>query len=102
MVTTPARCASWGVAKDDGPTEKFDRSRIGRMGAGQDLQKRRFARAVFAEQRVDLSRPDFKMHVFERQHAGKALADARHPEDRALGFAFCGPTQKPARSEGRS
>src|SRR5574337_1574833 len=64
--------------------EELDRSLIGRLGAGEDLEQRRFARAVLAEQRVNFGRPDFKMRVLERPHAGEAIAEAGHFADRAI------------------
>ena len=33
---------------------------------------------------MNLGRADFEMHVFERVHAGKALTDAGHPQDRSV------------------
>ena len=50
---------------------------IGALRAGQDLEQRRLAGAVLAEQRVDLAGPHFEIDIVERQHAGKALADRR-------------------------
>ena len=58
------------------------------MSARKNLEQRRLARAVFAEQRVNFGGTHFEMDVLERPHAGKALADARHPEDGLFSLAL--------------
>ena len=50
----PARCASCGVAKRDRLAEELDCPGVRRLRAGENFQQRRFAGAVFAEQRMDL------------------------------------------------
>ena len=50
------------------------------VSAGEDLHQRRFARAVFAQQRVDLALAHRQVHVVQRQHAREPLHDAAHLE----------------------
>ena len=76
-----------GRRKSDRLTEQLDFARIGALRAGQNLEQRRLASAVLAQERMDLRRSDFEMNVLERTHAGKALADAGHLEDGPLGAA---------------
>nr|GEX37623.1 hypothetical protein [Tanacetum cinerariifolium] len=45
------------------------------LDAGKDLHQRRFARAVFAEQRVYLATLDLQVDRLERLHAGVAFTD---------------------------
>src|SRR4029078_4226688 len=46
----------------------------------QHLHQRPLAAAVLAHQRQPLARGERERHVFERQHADEALADAPHRE----------------------
>ena len=52
-----------------------DRARIARIDAGDDLDQRGFAAAVFADQAVDLARLDAQIDVLQRVHAGKGFVD---------------------------
>ena len=61
----------------DGMPVKDDLAGIGRVDPRQDLDQRRLARAILAEQRMDLARPDVEIHMVESQRAGKALGQAR-------------------------
>ncbi len=70
--------------KGDRLAEQLDLARVRALRAGQNLEQRRLASAILAQERMDFRRPDFEMDVLEREHAGKALADARHLEDRAI------------------
>ena len=49
------------------------------LRAGKDLEERRFAGSVLAEQRVDLARQHFQADIVERLNARKSLADQGHP-----------------------
>ena len=69
----PAAWASCGDGEAHLPAGEFDRAAIRRLGAREDFQQRRFARAVLAKKSVDLGRADFEVDVFERVHAGKRL-----------------------------
>ena len=51
---------------------------IGALGAGENLQQRRFAGAVLAQQRVRLSGFHGKLDVLQCKHAGKTLRDMFH------------------------
>ena len=51
----------------------FDRAGIRLMNAAQDLHQRRLARAVLAEQRVDLAARNLQINVGQRLHARKAF-----------------------------
>jgi hypothetical protein len=53
----------------------FDRAVVRLVRAGDDLNERGFARAVLAEQRVHLARPQFKRHPLERPHRAKGFGD---------------------------
>ena len=64
---------------------ELDCAGVGAVRARQNLEQRRFSRAVLAEQRMDLGVTHFEMDVLQRQHAGEALADPGHLEDRAAG-----------------
>src|ERR1700684_1189537 len=59
-------------------TEQLDFARIGALRARQNLEQRRLASPILAQERMDLRRSDFEMDVLKRKHAGKALADASH------------------------
>src|SRR5262249_57962393 len=48
--------------------------------AAEDLHQRRFARAVLAEQHVDVAGLERQIDAVERDHAGKRLADTAHLE----------------------
>ena len=54
-----------------------------RVVAGEDLQERRLAGAVLAQQPVDGARLDVQVDLVERERAREALGDAPHPEQRA-------------------
>ena len=53
-----------------------DRPGIGRVGAGQYLHQRGFSRPVFAQEDVHLPGVQVKVHIAERQDAGKSLSDS--------------------------
>jgi hypothetical protein len=59
-----------------------DRAGVGRLGTGQDLQERGLAGPILAQQRHHLAREDLEGHVGQRLHAGKALGDPGHAEER--------------------
>ena len=45
------------------------------MRAGDDLDERGFARAIFAEQRVDFARLQVKIHAAQRAHAAEGFGE---------------------------
>ena len=57
---------------------------VGGIDAGQQVDQRRLARAVLAEQHVPLAARDVERNVAQRDDAGKALADALHRQDRIV------------------
>ena len=56
------------------------RARIRLVDPSQDAHQRGLAGAIFADKRLDLSRPAFQRHAPERLHARKGLDDAVHLE----------------------
>ena len=54
----------------------------GLFDAGENLHQRALARAVLADENVDLAGVDVKIHLVERQRAGIALGDADGLHDR--------------------
>ena len=60
----------------DGAAVEADLAGIGGVDAGEDLDQRRLAGAVLAEQRMHLAAPDVEVDVVERQRAGEALGQA--------------------------
>ena len=70
-------------------TVQQDRPGIGLLRARQDLDERRLARPVLADEREDLSRPHVQADVIERTHAGKRLGDVTHLEHWTLGSPRC-------------
>ena len=75
------------------------------MHAGDDLDQRRFAGAVLAEQRMDLARAHVEVDVLERSDAGERLGDAGHGDDggrgRILVSQACSSPDQPACSPRR-
>jgi hypothetical protein len=51
----------------------FERTGIGRIGAGDDVDQRRFAGAVFPEQDVNFAAPYVEVDAVKRDDAGKPL-----------------------------
>ena len=65
-----------GVRDADGRAVEHDLALVGREDAVDHLDESRLARAVLAEQGVNLARPDAEIDVVVGAHAGKRLADA--------------------------
>ena len=57
-----------------------NRAGIGREDAGDDVDQRRLAGAVLAEEGVHLAGVQIEVDMIEREHAGKPLRDPRHLE----------------------
>jgi hypothetical protein len=53
---------------------------IRRMGTGKHLHERALARAILADQRVDLARQDLQVDAPQRNRRTEGLADAPHDE----------------------
>ena len=58
-----------------------DAALVGRVHAGDDLDQRRLAGAVLAQQRMHLAGPHVEAYGLERLHAGKGFADVGELED---------------------
>ena len=69
------------IESDFRPVE-HDASGVRRDDAGQDLDQRRLARAVLAENGVNAAREHGEIRVGERPHAAIALGYALHAQDR--------------------
>ena len=67
-----------GRRKPHGLPIEPDLAGVGRQHAAQDVHQRGFARAVFADQRVDLARPNAEVDAFEHDILVKLLAYAAH------------------------
>ena len=69
----------------DGPTVDFDDGRSVRgVEAAEDLDERRLAGAVLAQQAVNLAMKNGEAHVVERPRAAKALGKPRDAKNRRL------------------
>jgi hypothetical protein len=55
---------------------------VGAVHAGDDLDQRRFAGAVLAQERMHLAGPDIEAHAAERLDPRKGFPDAFQLEDR--------------------
>ena len=69
--------------------EQLDRAAVGDIGTRQDLDQRRLAGAVLADQRQHLARRKLQIDRVQRDDAREALGDLAHREDRRafVGFA---------------
>ena len=81
-VAMPWRSASVGSRKLVALPAEGDRAAVGLNLAREDLQHRRLARPVLAEQRVDLARIDRQAGAAQGVHAAVTLVDALGVEDR--------------------
>ncbi len=64
-----------GVVVDDRLAEDFERALVGGVGAGDDLDERRFAGAVLADESVDLPGAEVERDTAEGLDAGEGLVD---------------------------
>ncbi len=73
-----------GIAEHDRLAVDNDSStRIGRIGARQDLHQRRFAGTVFTHQRMDFAGVNREADARKRLGDAKGLADVAHFQKRA-------------------
>ena len=72
------------VAKAHALAGEDDLALVGLLQSGDDLDERRLARAVLADQTVHGAGVDVETDLFERAHRAKRLADAPQVHD---GFA---------------
>lgn len=96
----PDRECIFHAAKPLRPARHSDRAGIRRLHAGQDLEKRRLARAIFADQGEHLGMPHAERNVVEGPDARKPLPDPADRDQRGLGGVHlaAGRTSRPARS----
>ena len=85
MQAMPARLAAAGEAKRDLAALEEHAALVGRDDAGHDLDQRRFAGAVLAEDGMDAAALDGELGLLQRPHAAIALGDAFHAEERIVG-----------------
>ena len=68
--------------------KKLDRAAVARVDAGQHLHERRFAGAVFADERHDLALADLELRIVQRVDAREVFLDPGHSENRIGHFPF--------------
>ena len=64
----------------------IDRAAIRLVCAGDDLDERRFARAILAEQRMHFARPQIERHALERTHRAEGFGDGGELEKRGFHY----------------
>ena len=69
----------------DGLALPEDLALVGLVAGGEHLDQGRLAGAVLPQQAVDLAGTDVEVDAAEREHAGEALHDAAHLEERGRG-----------------
>ena len=74
----PARACGLGRDLGERLAVDHDRAGVGHMDAVQDLEDRRLAGAVAAEQGMDLALLDLEIDVDQRLDAPEGLGDAAH------------------------
>ena len=84
MQTMPASLAAAGEAKRHLAAVQQHAALVGRDDAGHDLDQRRFAGAVLAEDGVDAAGLDRQGRRSPAPHAAIALGNAFHAEERAM------------------
>ena len=83
MIAIPASRAAAGPVEDERAAVGVDeRAAVGRVDAAEDLDERRFAGAVLADERVHLAAVEVDRDVLERLYGAERLAGVVHPEDR--------------------
>ena len=75
----------------DDAAAQADLAGVGAMDAGEDLDQRRLAGAVLAEQRMHLAGADVEVDSVERQRAGEALGQAGDLEQARVCIGMAGP-----------
>ena len=79
------------AARGRGLAVDQDLAVVGRVDAGHDLDQRRLAGPVLADQRVHLAPPQLERHVVEGTGGPEALGDAPHGEHDILGMHHQSP-----------
>ena len=73
----PAALASCGEANATGFAVEADAAAVRLVDAADQLDQRRFARAVFADQRVDFARLHVEIDPMQRLHARRMISIRR-------------------------
>ena len=82
IAVMPASKAACALGKLTGCAVERDLAGVRLVDAGQDLDQRRLAGAVLADQRGDLAGIEREADIVQRAHAGEALRDAGKREAR--------------------
>ena len=80
----PRRMAACGSARRTGSPCQVIVPGVGLVRSGEDLDQRRLAGAVLAEQAVHLTGADVEVDAVQRPDAGEGLDDAVHLQQRRL------------------
>ena len=80
--------------RDEAGRRRVSVPRIGRDGAGDDLDEGRLARAVLADQRVHLAGAQVERDALQRADAGERLRDAgglkkQHGSGMRIAYRMC-------------
>ena len=78
MVAMPFRTAAIGEARVISSPLPTDLALVRPVRPGQDLDQRRLARTVLAQQAVHFTRPYLQVNSVQRPDAGEGLDDAAH------------------------
>ena len=73
---------------------KDDLALVGRIDAGEQIDERRLAGSVLAEQHVPFAACDLQGNAAQRDHAGEALADRLHGQDRIIHRTLSGSPKR--------
>ena len=76
---------------NEAASAKFELAGVGSESAGDDVDQGRFAGAVLAEQHMDLASPQVEIDIVQRQHAGEALGDSGHFQEKIPAGRLRGP-----------
>ena len=95
MTAMPASIASRGLVHPPRLAVDADLAAVLRDLAREDPDQRRLARAVLADESVDLSRPHVEVHAVERPHPRELHRHAARLDERGHGvrpafFGVCG------------
>ena len=78
-----ARARAAGRARRRARPPTSTRAGVGAVGAGDDLDQRALARAVLADERVDLARHELERHAAQRADAAEGFAHAGESQEAA-------------------
>ncbi len=85
MAAMPRARASAGAENEHGRAVDRQRPGVGGLGAGDDADERRLARAVLADEGVHLAGGQLERQSRQRPDAGKGLLELRRDEQRHSG-----------------